>query len=127
MGFQGRLLTPWQWRSHQRASEAGACTHEQDPKAKALLPAKSLERPLLTRLMPVKGKIFPRPRSVFSADKKLNLKLSQSISWNTIGLGMLLAFSECGQGMLYPAVKLVPHEITIPLGCQEHPYIVGLR
>lgn len=62
--------------------------------ARLLLPVKSLERLLLTRLMPVnKGKIFQRPRSFFSADKKLNLNLSQSISGNTIGLGMLLAFS----------------------------------
>lgn len=38
---------------------------------KALLPAKSLERLLLTRLTPVsKGKTFQRPRSVFTAQIK---------------------------------------------------------
>lgn len=74
----------------------------------------SLKRPLLTKLiMPVsKGKTFQRPKSVFTEQtRKLNLELRvKSISGDPIGFWGLLAFSECGPGMLYPAMSyLVPH------------------
>lgn len=113
VGFQGRLLThtplrtspppPHQWRSHQGASEAGACTPEQEPGSKSLASCRVSRAPPTDKAYSSQQRqnISKAQISFHSKDEMLNLQLSQSVSWNTIGLGMLLAFSECGQGMLY--------------------------